>query len=139
MTLKPRVSYLLPGALDWVIDSGETPYLIVYARHNDAVVPNEYVQEDGTIVLNVSGPPYGTSTLTLQSSVLIRVFQACLSSSVIPYEAVLGMIGKESGQGIYFPENHPGASEPLVTEATDQAEETSEAPTSKEEASGPAT
>ena len=56
MPLKPRVSYLLPGALDWVIDSGETPYLIVYARHEDtmdAII--EYVQEDGTIVLNLSG------------------------------------------------------------------------------------
>ena len=132
MTLKPRVSYLLPGALDWVIDSGETPYLIVYARHTDAVVPIEYVQEDGTIVLNISGTAIRNLHFDAAELSFDSRFSGVSQFIRIPYEAVLGMIGKESGQGIYFPENHPGASEPLVTEATDQAQEISEALTSKE-------
>ena len=132
MPLKPRVSYLLPGALDWVIDSGETPYLIVSARHKDAILPVEYVQEDGTIVLNVSGAAIRNLQFDATELSFDSRFSGVSQFIRIPYDAVLGMVGKESGQGIYFPENHPGASEHLVTEATDQAEETSEVPVSKE-------
>ena len=103
MTLKPRVSYLLPGALDWVIDSGETPYLIVYARHTDAVVPIEYVQEDGTIVLNISGTAIRNLHFDAAELSFDSRFSGVSQFIRIPYEAVLGMIGKESGQGIYFP------------------------------------
>ena len=132
MPLKPRVSYLLPGALDWVIDSGETPYLIVYARHEDTIVPIEYVQEDGTIVLNLSGTAirnlhFDASELSFDSR-----FSGVSQFIRIPYGAVLGMIGKESGQGIYFPENDPKVEESLATESADQGEERPDNPTEKE-------
>ena len=132
MPLKPRVSYLLPGALDWVIDSGETPYLIVYALHKDTVLPAEQVQEDGTIVLNLSETAirnlhFDSSGLSFDSR-----FSGVSQFIRIPYGAVIGMIGKESGQGIYFPENHPRAGETLMTETSDQVEEVPESPTSKE-------
>ena len=131
MPLKSRVYYLLPGALDWVIDSGETPYLIVYARHKDADVPIEHVQEDGTIVLNVSGTAIRNLHFDATGLSFDSRFSGVSQFIRIPYNAVLGMIGKESGQGIYFPENHPGASEASVTETANQAEESPEAPTSK--------
>ena len=132
MTLKPRVSYLLPGALDWVIDSGETPYLIVYARHKGTILPGEHVQEDGTIVLNLSGTAirnlqFGSGDLSFHSR-----FSGVSQFIRIPYRAVIGMIGKESGQGIYFPENHPKVEESLATESADQGEERPDNPTEKE-------
>ena len=137
MPLKPRVSYLLPGALDWVIDSGETPYLIVYARHEDTIVPIEYVQEDGTIVLNLSGTAirnlhFDASELSFDSR-----FSGVSQFIRIPYGAVLGMIGKESGQGIYFPENHPKVGEARVTETRDQVEEGHKNQMSKDGIVGP--
>ena len=132
MTLKPRVSYLLPGALDWVIDSGETPYLIVYARHKGTILPGEHVQEDGTIVLNLSGTAirnlqFGSGDLSFHSR-----FSGVSQFIRIPYRAVIGMIGKESGQGIYFPENHPKVDESLATESADQSEELPDNSTEKE-------
>ena len=137
MPLKPRVSYLLPGALDWVIDSGETPYLIVYALHKDTVLPAEYVQEDGTIVLNLSETAirnlhFDSSGLSFDSR-----FSGVSQFIRIPYGAVIGMIGKESGQGIYFPENHPKAGESRVTETRDQVEEGPKNQASKDRSSGP--
>lgn len=133
MTLKPRVSYLLPGALDWVIDSGETPYLIVYARHKGTILPGEHVQEDGTIVLNLSGTAirnlqFGSGDLSFHSR-----FSGVSQFIRIPYRAVIGMIGKESGQGIYFPENHPKVDESLATESADRGEEPPDNSTEKEE------
>ena len=137
MTLKPRVSYLLPGALDWVIDSGETPYLIVYARHKGTILPGEHVREDGTIVLNLSGTAirnlqFGSGDLSFHSR-----FSGVSQFIRIPYRAVIGMIGKESGQGIYFPENHPKVGESRVTETRDQVEEGHKNKMSKDGIVGP--
>ena len=137
MTLKPRVSYLLPGALDWVIDSGETPYLIVYARHKGTILPGEHVQEDGTIVLNLAGTAirnlqFGSGDLSFHSR-----FSGVSQFIRIPYRAVIGMIGKESGQGIYFPENHPKVGESRVTETRDQVEEGHKNQMSKDGIVGP--
>ena len=47
------------------------------------------------------------------------------------------MIGKESGQGIYFPENHPKVVESRVTETRDQVEEGHKNQTSKDGSVGP--
>ena len=134
MPLKPRVSYLLPGALDWVIDSGETPYLIVYARHEDTIVPIEYVQEDGTIVLNLSGTAIRNLHFDASEFSFDSRFSGVSQFIRIPYGAVLGMIGKESGQGIYFPENHPKVEESLATESADQGEELTDNPTGERSA-----
>ena len=51
--MKPRRPYLLRALYDWIVDSGETPNILVDAEMYGVVVPQEYVQ-DGQIVLNIS-------------------------------------------------------------------------------------
>ena len=137
MPLKPRVSYLLPGALDWVIDSGETPYLIVYARHKDTIFawracPGGW-DDCPKPIWNCDSKPtvwFGRSKFSLTLSGVSQFIR-------IPYRAVIGMIGKESGQGIYFPENHPKVGESRVTETRDKVEEGYKNQTSKDGIVGP--
>jgi stringent starvation protein B len=106
VALKPRVGFLLPGVLNWIIESGETPYLIVFARHHQAQVPAPYIQEDGTMILNLSG--HATRNLSFDDDG-VR-FDSRFAGQpyliFIPYAAVLGLIGRESGEGMFFPENH---------------------------------
>lgn len=118
MTLKPRVAFLLPGALDWIIESDETPYLIVYARHHKAQVPRPYIQEDGTMVLNLSGHAIRNLTFDDDGVRFDSRFGGQPHLIFIPYDAVLGLIGRESGEGMFFPENHQGKAQSAV-EPTD--------------------
>jgi stringent starvation protein B len=104
--LKPRVGFLLPGALNWIIESGETPYLIVFARHYEAEVPATYIQEDGTMILNVSGHAIRNLSFDDDGVRFDSRFAGQPHLIFVPYAAVLGLIGRESGEGIFFPENH---------------------------------
>ena len=49
-----KVPYLIQGLLDWMSDSGVTPYLVINARLEGVAVPVEFVQADGSITLNIS-------------------------------------------------------------------------------------
>ena len=52
--MKPQRPYLLRALYDWIVDSGEVPYILVDATVEGVVVPQEHIQ-DGKIVLNI-GP-----------------------------------------------------------------------------------
>jgi stringent starvation protein B len=106
VALKPRVGFLLPGALNWIIESGETPYLIVFARHHEAEVPATYIQEDGTMILNVSGQAIRNLSFDDDGVRFDSRFAGQPHLIFVPYAAVLGLIGRESGEGMFFPENH---------------------------------
>lgn len=106
MALKPRVGFLLPGALNWIIESGETPYLIVFARHHEAEVPATYIQEDGTMILNISGHAIRNLSFDDDGVRFDSRFAGQPHLIFVPYAAVLGLIGRESGEGMFFPENH---------------------------------
>ena len=106
MALKPRVGFLLPGALNWIIESGEMPYLIVFARHPEAEVPSTYIQEDGTMILNISGHAVRNLSFDDDGVRFDSRFAGQPHLIFVPYAAVLGLIGRESGEGIFFPENH---------------------------------
>ncbi|MEC8082222.1 MAG: ClpXP protease specificity-enhancing factor SspB, partial [Pseudomonadota bacterium] len=49
----PKRSYLLNATYEWIADNDLTPYLLVDADFEGAVVPREFVN-DGQIVLNIS-------------------------------------------------------------------------------------
>ena len=44
--------YLIRGLYEWILDNGQTPYLLVNAEHENLVVPRQFVEE-GRIVLNI--------------------------------------------------------------------------------------
>ncbi|MFO7326591.1 MAG: ClpXP protease specificity-enhancing factor SspB, partial [Pseudomonadota bacterium] len=48
-----RRPYLLRAMLDWIVDCGWTPHLIVDATVEGVEVPRQFVKE-GRIVLNIS-------------------------------------------------------------------------------------
>ena len=96
--------YLIRAIYDWIIDNGFTPYLLVNAENDYAMIPREYV-EDGKIVLNIN--PSAISDLQLGNDYIM--FNARFSGKAmevsVPIVAVLAIYARENGQGMMFDEN----------------------------------
>jgi stringent starvation protein B len=97
--------YLIRAIYDWIIDNSFTPYLLVNAENDSAIIPREYV-EDGKIVLNIN--PTAISNLQLGNDYIM--FNARFSGKAmevsIPVIAVLAIYAQENGQGMMFDENN---------------------------------
>ena len=97
--------YLIRAIYDWVIDNNFTPYLLVNAENDHAIIPKEYV-EDGKIVLNIN--PSAISDLQLGNDYIM--FNARFSGKAmevsVPIAAVLAIYARENGQGMMFDENN---------------------------------
>jgi stringent starvation protein B len=97
--------YLIRAIYDWIIDNDFTPYLLVNAENDYAMIPREYV-EDGKIVLNIN--PSAISDLQLGNDYIM--FNARFSGKAmevsVPVVAVLAIYARENGQGMMFDENN---------------------------------
>jgi len=96
--------YLIRGIYDWIIDNAMTPYLLVNAENDYAMIPRDFV-EDGKIVLNIN--PSAISDLQLGNDYIM--FNARFSGKAmevsVPIVAVLAIYARENGQGMMFDEN----------------------------------
>ena len=96
--------YLIRAIYDWIIDNNFTPYLLVNAENDYAMIPRDFV-EDGKIVLNIN--PSAISDLQLGNDYIM--FNARFSGKAmevsVPISAILAIYAKENGQGMMFDEN----------------------------------
>ena len=97
--------YLIRAIYDWIIDNDFTPYLLVNAENDYAMIPREYVEE-GKIVLNIN--PSAITDLQLGNDYIM--FNARFSGKAmevsVPIIAVLAIYARENGQGMMFDENN---------------------------------
>jgi stringent starvation protein B len=95
--------YLIRALYDWLVDNGQTPYLLVNADHSGTVVPREFV-EDGRIVLNID--PTAVKDLELGNEWISfsARFSGVSEDILVPPAAVQGIYAKENGQGMLFPD-----------------------------------
>ncbi|ALG67968.2 ClpXP protease specificity-enhancing factor [Beggiatoa leptomitoformis] len=101
MMTSPR-PYLVRAIYEWIIDNGFTPYLKVNANLEHVEVPREFVNEDGSIILNVS--PSAVRDLELGNEWLSfnARFSGRALNVLVPITAVLGIYTKENGRGFFF-------------------------------------
>lgn len=89
--------------LDWIVDCGYAPHLIVDATSDAVQVPRQFVKE-GRIVLNISA----SATQSFQIGAAAVEFSARFSGVShrirVPVEHVLGIYARETGQGMVFTE-----------------------------------
>ncbi len=95
--------YLIRALYDWLVDNGQTPYLLVNADYSGTVVPRQFV-EDGRIVLNidptaVKGLELGNEWISFSAR-----FSGVAEDILVPPAAVQGIYAKENGQGMLFPD-----------------------------------
>ena len=99
----PKRSYVLDAASKWVSDNDMTPYLLVDASHEDAVIPREFVK-DGQIVLNVSMSAVRHLIMDKEAVSFEARFSGKPMQVYVPIKAALALYAKENGDGFVFPE-----------------------------------
>lgn len=117
-----RRPYLIRAIVEWVLDSGHTPLLLVDANQPGVQVPTHFIDEEGRIILNVS--PSAAQALELGNSE-IR-FRARFGGTPHPIHfppgAVLAVYARETGDGMLL-----GDPEPLA-DAAAASQEAPDAP-----------
>jgi len=92
-------------------DNHQTPHIVVDANVEGVVVPVQFVK-DGRIVLNVSYSAASGIQIENDGISFHARFGGTPMSVSIPVRAVLGIYGRESGEGMLFGEEDDGAEPP---------------------------
>lgn len=99
--MKPIRPYLVRALIDWIVDNGHTPYIVVDCETEGVDLPAEYAV-DGKLVLNVSAA--ATRNLFVGEDE-VRVdcrFRGRPVHVAAPIGAVVAVYAKESGMGMAF-------------------------------------
>ncbi|RRQ23137.1 ClpXP protease specificity-enhancing factor [Thiohalobacter thiocyanaticus] len=109
--MTPSRPYLIRAINEWIIDNGQTPYLLINADYPGAEVPRQFVDE-GKIVLNIN--PTAVAGLELGNDYIMfsARFQGRAWEIVIPVPAVLAIYAQENGRGMMFNEEEYGPEPP---------------------------
>lgn len=116
-TMSSSRPYFIRALYEWIVDNSLTPYLVVFARAEGVEVPQQYVNKDGQIVLNIA--PRAVIGLDL-SNVGVRFsarFGGIPTDIFVPSHAVLGIYAKENGQGMMFEPEPTPPSPPKPTDS----------------------
>ncbi len=93
--------YLLPALLEWIVDSGCTPHLVISTDHPEVKVPEGHAS-DNQIVLNISPTAVANFELTREYVFFQTRFQGVPREIYAPLDAVLGIFARENGEGMAF-------------------------------------
>ena len=102
MTMSSSVPYVLRAINEWILDNNCTPYLIVDAHASNTSVPMDYVK-DGQIVLNIGPMAIRDLVIADEHVTFSGRFGGVPHEIFAPMEAVLGIVAKENGEGMWFP------------------------------------
>lgn len=93
--------YLLRAIWEWAEDSGLSPQLMVNARFEGVVVPENHVS-DGQIVLNVSSSAVEMQAMDNDKVAFSARFGGAKFEVYLPMNSIEAIFAKENAQGIYF-------------------------------------
>lgn len=100
--MNSSVPYLIRAINEWILDNGCTPYMIVDATMDGVSVPMDYVK-DGQIVLNISPQAIRDLNISDEYVMFSGRFSGTAYEICAPITAVMGIIAKENGEGMWFP------------------------------------
>lgn len=103
--MKSKKPYFIRAVYEWIVDHNNTPYIIVDANVQGVNVPKHAI-EDGQVILDIS--PAAVKNLFLHNSHIEfeASFNQVPTQVIVPAQAVMGIVGKEDGEGMMFPEDH---------------------------------
>lgn len=113
MSMTSSKSYMIRALYEWIVDNECTPYILVDARGPGVEVPQEHVNNEGQIILNLN--PTAVKDLQIgQEYISFNArFGGIPTQLFIPCGSVLGIYARENGQGMVFePEVNPEPPKP---------------------------
>lgn len=122
--------YLVRAIYEWILDNDCTPHLVVNAMAPEVDVPGQYVK-NGQIVLNIS-PTAVVNWLMNDEAISFNArFGGFPVDIYVPMYAVMGIITRETSQGMMFEMESPPDPEnpPRKKASTDDKPESKEKPT----------
>ena len=110
MSMTSSRPYLIRALYEWIIDNQCTPYILVNALADKVLVPQDYVNPDGQVVLNIS--PSAVIDFDMDDARLCfrARFGGVPTDIFVPCSAIMGIYAKENQQGMIFepePESPP--------------------------------
>jgi stringent starvation protein B len=96
--------YLLRALHEWIVDSGQTPHLLVNAEHPGVEVPSSTVN-DGRVILNVGPSAVRDLLIDAELVTFVARFGGVSQAITVPMSAVEAIYAKENGRGMMFPED----------------------------------
>lgn len=109
--MTPSRPYLIRALYEWIIDNGQTPYILVNAEDEQVVVPRQFV-EGGKIVLNVNPSAVQNLELGNQLVELDARFSGTPMHVSVPVNSVLAIYARENGKGMVFSDEDGGDEPP---------------------------
>jgi len=111
MSMTSSRPYLVRALYDWIVDNQCTPYLLVNTLHDQVLVPQDYINSDGQIVLNISPTAVNDFIMNDDSLCFSARFGGVPTDIFVPCAAIMGIYAKENQQGMIF-EEEPEPEEP---------------------------
>jgi len=102
MSMTSSRPYLVRALYDWIIDNQCTPYLLVNTLYEQVSVPQDYVNPDGQIVLNISPSALSDFSMSEDSVSFSARFGGVPTDIYVPTGAIMGIYAKENQQGMIF-------------------------------------
>ena len=98
---------------EWISDNGYTPHLLIDASFENMSIPRNFVQNE-RITLNISSS--ATRNLTIDSDLISfdARFEGKTMNVQLPYEAVINIFARETGEGMAFSSESDSANSGLV-------------------------
>jgi len=107
--------YLVRALYEWILDNQCTPYILVNSMYPDVLVPQNFVNDGGQVVLNISPTAVINFSMDTDSISFGARFGGIPTDIYVPYAAIMGIYAKENQQGMIF-EVEPDQPDPDGTE-----------------------
>lgn len=108
MTMTSSKPYMLRALYEWIVDNALTPHIVVDAHSQGVMVPQEYVNKNGEIVLNIDPGAVQDLNLDSDATSFSARFGGVAHEIYAPTTAILGIYARENGRGMMFdPEPSP--------------------------------
>ena len=102
MEMTSNRPYLLRAIFEWLVDNNCTPHLVVFANADGVAVPQQHVNKDGQIILNIAPSAVKDLFIANEAVSFSARFSGIVNNIYVPCGAVLGIYGRENGQGMMF-------------------------------------
>ena len=109
--------YMIRAIFEWILDNNFTPYLLVDAAHEGALVPHEHIN-NGKIVLNIAPEAVTNYQADNEWISFSARFSGKSIEIFVPIPAVLAIYCKENNEGMFFsgPDSTPPDKPPTSTD-----------------------
>lgn len=97
--MKPLRPYLYHAYYQWIVDNDHKPYLAVNATYPNVDVPQEYVNEEGKITLNLSPHSIGQYHVDEEAISFNARFNGMIREIYLPFGSLEAIYAIEAVEG----------------------------------------